>query len=173
MFSFDRRHSTLTHPKRISNVGFSSGFFSPGFLIFACHFAPFDVIRLPPALNLDYSVELFCEAYVNSREVTIVRANCGIAAAKLRQSSATLQESGPINGCQLPLTRISNRNSSGLEFTVSNSKQRASRFLIATKMRVWGSEHYQGFATRNRDHLRSGSSLVSNFRFQISNLQST
>ena len=139
---------------------------------FASHFAPFDVIRLPPAPNLDYSVELFCEAYVNLREVARARANWVIAAAKHRQASATELGISSSSGQHPPPIRISNRNSPGLEFALNHLKQRTSESLFATKTRVWDSEHYQGLATRNPDHLRSGGSLISNFRFQISHLQS-
>ena len=142
-------------------------------MILGCQFAPFDVIRLPPAPNLDYSVELFCEAYVNLREVTRARADWGIAAAKHRQASATQLGIRSITG-QRPLPiRISNRNSSGLEFSLNHSKQRTSKFLIATKTRVWNSGCCLAFISRDSARPRSEDSPISIFPFQFSALQST
>jgi hypothetical protein len=148
-------------------------YFTTRFLNPTCQFAPFDVIRLPPAPILDYSVELFCEAYVFLREATRVRANRGIAATKRRRMSATQLGIVSIIGYQPPLIRISNRNSSGLEFAVSHSKQRASYFLIATKTRVWNSGNCLASARVIKDHQGPTGSPISIFAFQFSTVGMT
>jgi len=121
-------------------------------LNFASRFAPFAVIGLPPAPILDYSVELFCEVYVNLSEVARVRADSGIAAANHRPASATELGISAVSGLQPPLIRISNRNSPELEFALSHLKLITSKFLIATTTSVW---------------------CYGRFKIQISNLQST
>jgi hypothetical protein len=102
-------------------------------LIFTCQFAPFDVIRLPPAPILDYSVELFCEVYVNLREAIRGMAIWDLAAPKCRHKWAV----------QPPILQISNRNSPELEFALNHSKQGTSEFPIATKTRVQDYGHFK------------------------------
>jgi len=147
-------------------------FFTTRFLNLTCQFAPFDVIRLPPALNLHYSVELFCEAYVHLREANRDRPDWGSAAAKRRRTAVAQLGSGSTTGQNPPLIRISNRNSPGLEFSLNHSKQRTSYFLIATKTRIWNSG-CQRFASENRPCPRPVASPISIFPFQFSALQTT
>lgn len=84
---------------------FNCIFFEPQFLRLNRHFAQFDVILLPLASVLDYCVGLFCEFYVNLMDLIRERLT---------------SEGGAIRcGKLTPPTRISNRNSPGLEFFVS------------------------------------------------------